>query len=66
MCVQLSPVLSGPAIHWNIQGVDSSRLNVSLDITHYWREREREKREEWVDERMGWQRSDFMHLTTEQ
>ncbi len=34
VCVCLSPAFSGSAIQWYIHGVDSSRLNVSLDITH--------------------------------
>lgn len=41
VCVRLSPALSGSASQLYIHGVDSSRLNVSLDITHKPPERER-------------------------
>lgn len=34
VCAWLSPVLSGPVTQHHIHRVDSSRLNVSLDITH--------------------------------
>lgn len=34
VCVCLSPAFSGSAIQWYIHRVDSSRLKVSLDITH--------------------------------
>lgn len=55
VCMGLSSVLSGSAIQWYIHRVDSSRLNVSLDITHKAPpEREREGGEGWVEWRMGW------------
>lgn len=60
VCLCLSPVLSGPAIQEYIHGVDSSRLNVSLDITHKAAPERGSEREEWMDERMGWWRCDLM------